>query len=400
MRRICFSLPREKMPLSFSILIGDGLYLEAITALNKYSRQIDEERYYFDTDSFDPDLSLSDKTTVETWFNKINLGKAISDKIELAGGFNYTSEMTTGGKLNNIEAVKPDQPAFDEWAVYSELKYSPIRPLKLAASARWNRHSVYDNRLTPALQFQFQLNEKLSLRSSFAQGYRSPTLKELYLEFVDINHNVLGNADLVPEISTDLQAVLSYQYNRKLSIDFNAYSTMIENRIDLVEYLPAQYRYDNIESYDVKGVALDGTFTTDLCTFSSSYSLGFWAIGIDQEKAPSYSRVFDMNHNLLVNLPWDLTGNLNYRHQGSQPVYRLVDSEIIINDIASSDFVDLSFNKNLFKDKLSITIGSRNIMNQISSDVFVTNNDGNHTTTESRLLDQGRSFFTSLRYSF
>lgn len=393
-----FTAEREDAAVIFNSKIGNGLYIESISALNKYSRQIDEERYYFDTDSFDPDLSISDKTTVQTWFNRINLGKAITDKIELAGGLNYTSEMTTGGKLNNTEAEEPNQPEFDEWAIYSELKFAPINSLKLAASGRWNRHSVYDNRFTPAIQLQWQLNEKMSLRSSFAQGYRSPTLKELYLDFVDINHNVLGNAGLVPEISTDIQAVLSYQYNENLSLDLNAYSTMLENKIDLVQYEPARYRYDNIDSYDVRGFALDGTYTSDLFTFSSSYSLGFWSVGIEEESAPDYSRVFDMNHNLEINLPLGLTGNVNFRHQGSQPIYRLIDDEIIINDIGGSNFVDFSVNKSFLKDKLSLTIGSRNILNQTPSDVFVSNNDGNHTTTESRLLDQGRSFFTTLSY--
>lgn len=389
---------REDIALIFNSIIGNGLYLEAISALNNHFLQIDEERYYFDTDTFDPELSVSNRTTISSWYNKINLGKAITDKIEVTSGLNYIKEATTGGKFNNTEAEVPNEPEFHEWAVYSELKYAPINSVKLAASARWTNNSVYDNRLTPAIQLQWKLNNKMSLRSSFAQGYRSPTLKELYLDFVDINHNVLGNSDLVPEISTDLQAVLSYQHNENLSIDFNAYSTMIENRIDLVQYEPARYRYDNIDSYDVRGLAIDGTFTNDLFTFSSSYSLGFWSVSIEEERAPDYSRVFDMNHNLEIQLPLDLIGNLNFRHQGSQPVYRLVDDQIITNDIGTTNFLDFSINKNFLKDKLSLTIGSRNILDQTPSDVFVTNNDGNHTTSESRLLDQGRSFFTTLSY--
>lgn len=391
---------REDVALIFNSIVGNGYYIEAISAFNNHFLQIDEERYYFDTDEFDPDLSVSNRTTISSWYNKINLGKALTDKIELNSGLNFIKEATTGGKFNNIEAEDPTNPAFEEWAVYSEFKYAFSNSLKLAASARWNRNSVYFNRLTPSIQLQWKLSDKLSLRSSYAQGYRSPTLKELYLEFVDINHDVLGNSELVPEVSTDLQAVLSYQPSSAVTIDLNAYSTMIENRIDLVQYEPARYRYDNINSYNVKGLSADATYSLGPINLGSSVSIGFWSIGIEEGRVPTYAQVFDMNHNVEYKLPFDLFANLNFRHQGSQPIYRVVDSEIVVNQINATNFVDLSINRRLWEDKISLTLGALNLMDQKSADIFVTNNDGNHTTQESRLLGQGRNFFGSLSYNF
>ena len=42
------------------------------------------------------------------------------------------------------------------------------------------------------------------------KGFRSPSIKELYFEFVDVNHNILGNENLVPEDSDNLQFNLDY----------------------------------------------------------------------------------------------------------------------------------------------------------------------------------------------
>ena len=57
--------------------------------------------------------------------------------------------------------------------------------------------------IMPSLQLKYSAGKKSKniWRASYAKGYRSPTLKELYFLFVDINHNVRGNEKLQAEIA-------------------------------------------------------------------------------------------------------------------------------------------------------------------------------------------------------
>ena len=50
-----------------------------------------------------------------------------------------------------------------------------------------------------------------SFRFSYAKGFRSPSLKELFFEFVDINHNIVGNRNLQSENSDNFQINLDFE---------------------------------------------------------------------------------------------------------------------------------------------------------------------------------------------
>ena len=45
----------------------------------------------------------------------------------------------------------------------------------------------------------------------YGRGFRSPSLKELYLEFVDANHRVYGNENLEPEDAHHVDMGLTFK---------------------------------------------------------------------------------------------------------------------------------------------------------------------------------------------
>ena len=63
-------------------------------------------------------------------------------------------------------------------------------------------------------------------RASYARGFRAPSLKELYFDFVDINHNIKGNKNLIAEQSNNYTLNITYKKRIKrktLALDFGGF---------------------------------------------------------------------------------------------------------------------------------------------------------------------------------
>src|SRR5690606_18632332 len=80
---------------------------------------------------------------------------------------------------------------------------------QLGLRGSWN--SDYKPPLIPSLAVLYKPMKSMQWRASYAKGYRAPTLKELYLSFIDVNHYVIGNPDLKAEQSHHFQLSGSYQ---------------------------------------------------------------------------------------------------------------------------------------------------------------------------------------------
>ena len=85
----------------------------------------------------------------------------------------------------------------------------------------------------PSLNTMLLVND-FNIRFAYARGFRSPSIKELYFEFVDVNHNILGNEDLIPENSDNLQFNLDYSKrfsNYKIETGIKLFHNDIRNLI-------------------------------------------------------------------------------------------------------------------------------------------------------------------------
>ena len=142
---------------------------------------------------------------------------------------------------------------------------------QLRPAARWSLNNQFGELTSfsdqwrwapcvPSIQSKWQLSEHLTLRASAARAFRAPSLKELYFLFVDINHNIHGNAQLQPEWSNNYTGTLEYRHS--LNADHgaifkaNAFANFVENRIELA-LLDARYnyyQYINIGKLETRGI--------------------------------------------------------------------------------------------------------------------------------------------------
>ena len=82
-----------------------------------------------------------------------------------------------------------------------------LKNINIRPGLRFINNSVYDAPpVIPSINTKFVLSKDLDLRLAYARGFRSPSLRELYFNFFDANHQIIGNPDLKAETSTALPA--------------------------------------------------------------------------------------------------------------------------------------------------------------------------------------------------
>ncbi len=93
------------------------------------------------------------------------------------------------------------------YAFYAQEDWNVTDGLNLVVGARADYHKKYHWHFTPKVSLMWRICECLTMRAGYAQGFRSPSLKELYQEY-DMGglgwFTLHGNPDLKPETSNQL----------------------------------------------------------------------------------------------------------------------------------------------------------------------------------------------------
>lgn len=370
-------------------------YIEATGAYNQYNRYREKKRRYLETNTFDSLLQSTDTTYFKSAFGKLNVTHPITDKLSSTFGVQYNHESGGGDRIVNRENSDSTYASFYEIAPYIDLKYNWSKNLSLGLASRFIAHEIYDNKWIGSLHAKYNINDQLSLRASYAQGYRSPSLKELYMEFIDINHYLIGNAKLQPETSHDWQATISYTPNKQWDLSLNSYYLDIKDHIGFAAFEPFKYRYENISQYSVYGFQPEVSWSRNNVEVNTSISLGFNSIELTHEAAPSYARLFNMNNSLRYQ--WGESGLstfINHRYTGDQPRYDIDrNAELQISKTKGYHLLDASVN---YRWRFTNwTIGMRNITNVKSTDSN-RGGGGAHGGGSRSLVSVGRSAFIKL----
>lgn len=115
--------------------------------------------------------------------------------------------------------------AFCQW------DWSPSRQFNIVSALRYDYYSEASaSHLSPKICLMYKL-PNLSLRASYANGFRAPTLKEMYMQFDMANiFMIYGNPDLKSEVSDNFN--LSAEYNQgHYNLTIMGFHNHVVNRI-------------------------------------------------------------------------------------------------------------------------------------------------------------------------
>ena len=288
------------------------------------------------------------------------------------------------------------------YALFGSLQYQPIKKLMIQPSVRYAYNTRYRAPLTPSLNILYSSSDKLQIRSSYAKGFRAPSLKELFLEFhFNETINLWGNEDLLAEQSDHFQFSLDYFLKikeQKIKITPELFYTKINNRIQLVQSSDVDWTYMNIGRFKIQGASLTGSYRYRNIEFKPGAS----CIG-------RYDSMFDEKFNYQVDaistLSWinDSSGvkiSTSYKYTGKvNSYYQNEGGEIERGGIDAYSMLDFSVSKMMMKNNLVVVAGVKNLLNVQQVDL-IGKLYGYSASKNATSLDvlMGRSCFIKLKY--
>ena len=165
----------------------------------------------------------------------------------------------------------------EAYALYVQDNWQIIQNLNVVAGVRADYHRKYKLHVTPKVSVMYRPDDIFTLRGGYSQGFRSPSLKELYQEY-DMGGlgwmMLYGNPDLEPETSD--QYTLSAEATKGgMNISVSGYHNRYHNKIAYAQLGDgsSDKQYINAENAKTTGIETILQYKTNIgITLSGSYA--------------------------------------------------------------------------------------------------------------------------------
>lgn len=375
-------------------------YINLIVAYNVYHRT--KNRYLFNRVTLDkslvPEANEQDTTKFTALVLRGTFTKSLMNaRLNYQIGYDINSETGTGKKLKNNSITISD------YASFLSMEISPKLGWQIKPGLRYSYNTSYKTIPLPSINIKWASQKSLTFRSSYARGFRAPDLKELYLFFVDVNHNITGNPNLKPEKSHNFQISVVKKIIRKniwFQPEAAMFYNMITSRIVLANIKGASYTYSNLDHFKA--------LTTNVgCGYKIKAVAG--NIGFSNTTASSADKGFSNPFS-----SYEITNNTSYIHKKTginASLFIKINSKAInfvtneLGELLKSTtpgytWADLTFSKPFFNEKWVVGLGIKNILN-VTTLTANGSTGGVHSGNGNSLqLGMGRLFFLKLDYNF
>jgi outer membrane receptor for ferrienterochelin and colicins len=372
---------------------------EKINLLQSYSTyQRTKNRFKKDLVTLMQTETKSEGDQDTTIFNNVNLrGTITSNRIknlELLGGYEYSYE---SGKSYKLATEKQN---ISEIGLFVSSLYKN-KKVNIQPSFRYIYNNRYTSAFTPALHTKFDISNNTQLRASYARGFRTPAMKELYLQFIDQNHTIIGNPDLKPEIGDHYEIGIEHlekMKNGSLTLSVNAYHNEITNLIALAVYNNhgVLRKYSNVAQYNNWMMNTQAKWRNK----HLSVAAGAGYIVVEKSAIIPQHAIIELSNNIAYTFIKYKAGiNFNYKYNSKQPVMT-VDNEFLYTN--PLHIANVSFQKSLLKNSLQCQFGVKNLLNIQNTTLngAASNSGSPHSSAAGMQLFPARSLFIELGYNF
>lgn len=344
----------------------------------------------------------------KTYFSKATINHFTTNKpYDFEIGLEYNAEDGFGSNVESIINTVDVKEKLSNVDAFLSGEFKISKELLLRPGIRYSVQSKFKNQLQYSLSTRYLFKNNFEFRNVIGSSYRTPNFDELFTYFVDSNHDVTGNENLLPERSTTIFTHLKktkYFKNGKLSNKLKIGYIDVSDKIDLVvvsteprlaskyiniaKHKSVNYALENVLNYKRIKVQLNGTLLGEKAYIKSA------------TKEDEYLYTFLFNSSIAYKIEKINTHiNLTYKFYGEQYGYiEDINGEYQKNKLDSYSWIDASIKTAFLKKKLEATIGARNIANITRVKSSYINNGGAHNVAIDNLLGYGRSYFLKLKY--
>ncbi len=393
---------RQTSKAEASYTISANRQISFVGAYSTYNRT--REVYQNDLTILEKQLAGGDTTSVgsylmRAWYNR----NYPNQKLNYQVGFDGNLEVNEG------QRIEGGSQQIGDYAGFVSIKYNPIEKISLQPGARFSYNTKYNAPVVYSVNIKYGFTPHTSVRATYARGFRAPSIKELYLDFVDINHNLHGNPDLEAENSHNVN--LNFSYNREtskayLNTDLGLFYNYVYNMIWLFQEGSdiTTYTYGNISRFISRGIQANATvsFYPRITIKAGVSHVGrrFPDNTADQsDKSFHYST--DFNTMITYNFEkLKASASVNYKYTGRFP--QLTPDGTFKNDyIDGYSNLDISIMKNFLQNMFSISVGGKNLtdVKDVQAGMVSGGAHSGGADGASRVA-WGRTAFVKLTYNF
>lgn len=392
---------------------NNKLQLSAVLGYTDYKRRTKTLKHDFEKNS--DELTTGDGEQDIAKFNSFvfrnTLQYQLNAKISFQPGIDINREKASGARIEGT-------PVITDLAAFISAEIKPSATISIRPGLRFIKNSVYNAPpVIPSVNTKFILSKKLDLRLAYAYGFRSPALRELYFDFVDANHNIVGNPNLKAEYSNSFNGSLHFTEDARKAFTYSAtleaFYNEFNNQIDFALATAATdlYTYFNVNRAKTTG----GTFENKITWKKLDASLGFSYIGYfrklydDQYYIKEDNKDFLWSPEITSSLSYTVDKlktrfNLFYKYTGKKPQYVTgTDASnrdvLYIAETSPYHLADLTLFTTVNK-SIAITGGVKNIfdVNDVRNSAAASNSI--HNTGGAVAVGYGRSYFLGLNFQW
>ncbi len=315
-------------------------------------------------------------------------------------GYDFSADMSTGGRIFSGSQRMMNAALFHtaDFRIYKKL-YA-----RTGMRASWNNR--FGSPVTPSLHLKYDIGSTVILRGGYARGFRTPGMKELYLDFVDVNHQVFGNKNLKAEKSDNLNISINWKKmlkGIKLELNSSAYFNNMKDKISLLadSKNSGSYSYFNFDRFQVLGSATEVSFKWKEYSFVPGYAVNAFRnfyLGGSEKYSPNQEWTMKLGKS-FKKAKTELS--IFYKHTGSYTFYQLNEDQktYFKNTMTAFDWLDINLGKSFWKKKIYIAVGGKNLLGitNVTANLY----NGPHTGGSSAaLVGYGRVFYVNLISNF
>jgi outer membrane receptor for ferrienterochelin and colicins len=396
---------RQSHQIQAQTELGDHHRLNVIAAFNDYWRRKRSYRKNLVALERQP---VGDPQAHDTTNFQLYLSRGTIARVKPGSNWQYQLGYEVNHETGSGQRLEGGRQHLGDYALFGSVEYRPVADLTLRPALRAAYNTRYPAPLLPAFNVKYSLGRHLTLRGGYGRGFRAPSLKELYLFFVDVNHNIRGNADLQAE--TAHHGDLSLNYRRVLDhvglrAEWMSYYNKVRNKIELAQLDPETnlFTYANIGEVQTMGSRAEVSLVHERFELTAGGGVIGVSPRIDREQfdVPAFTYSPEARLNLHYRVPLvDISLNAFYRYVGRNVNYAVDEQGRAFQTwVEDYHLLDANLSRSFWQDRVRLSLGAKNLMNVRS--LAANFSGGAHSgPTSSVPMMTGRTVFARLQLQF